>query len=315
MRRARSCLARAWSGVEGARASAAASTVPWTVHAVALSPGATAPQRLSLLLLAGVAMAAVLVVAGAWFSGRAITREVAAARLQSDFVATVSHEFRTPLTTLRQLTEMLARGRVSGDRRRQEFYDTLVAETARLNRLVEGLLQFGRTQAGAAGASPEAVDVAELAESVVSEFCREHPEAAARVTKSTAGTGTVVGDRVALARALWNLIDNAVKYSSAPTPVIVEAAVGDGEATIAVRDRGIGIPDDELPLVFDRFTRGQAARDRRLPGTGIGLTFVRDVAEAHGGSVSVQSSTGRGSTFTLTLPIEWPSTSGSGGTS
>jgi signal transduction histidine kinase len=280
-----------------------------------MSPGATAPQRLSWLLLAGVAMAAVVVVAGAYFSGRAITREVAAARLQSDFVATVSHEFRTPLTTLRQLTEMLARGRVSGDRRRQEFYDTLVAETARLNRLVEGLLQFGRAQAGAAGESPEAVDVAELVESVVSEFRREHPEAAQRVTMSIDGAGTVVGDRVALARALWNLIDNAVKYSSTPAPVVVETAAGDEQVAIAVRDRGIGIPEEELPLVFNRFTRGQAARDQRLPGTGIGLTFVRDVAETHGGSVSADSSTGRGSTFTLTLPIERPSTSGSGGKS
>src|SRR5207244_4926390 len=121
----------------------------------------------------GIAMMAVLVLAGGYFINRAILREVTVARLQSDFVAAVSHEFRTPLTTVRQLSEMLVRGRVSSDDRRQQFYETLLRESERLHRLVEGLLNFGRMEAGELRYRFEPVDPEPFVRDIVAEFQQE----------------------------------------------------------------------------------------------------------------------------------------------
>ena len=153
-------------------ARAAASTqLPWTVHTISrtnnLARGLSSQTK---LVLAGIVGMAVLAIAGGYLINRAILRELRVARLQSDFVAAVSHEFRTPLTTLRQLSEMLANGRVSSDDRRQQFYQTLLRESDRLHRLVEGLLNFGRMEAGQLRYRFEPVDPEEFLRVIVAEF-------------------------------------------------------------------------------------------------------------------------------------------------
>ena len=143
-----------------------------------VNPDHMAPSRagsllmllLGLLLLAGIVMMALLVFVVGYFIIRTLLRELTVARLQSDFVAAVSHEFRTPLTTVRQLSEMLVRGRVSSDERRQEFYGTLLRESDRLHKLVEGLLDFARFETGAPAYSFETIEAGEFVRRIVAEF-------------------------------------------------------------------------------------------------------------------------------------------------
>jgi signal transduction histidine kinase len=279
-------------------------SLPWTVHATLVRPAPAGLDRTAAFILGVVVMAAVLIVGVAYVIGRAIAREVAVANLQSDFVSAVSHEFRTPLTTMRQLSEMLASGRVSSDARRQEFYDTLLAESGRLHRLVEGLLNFGRMEAGATDYRLEPIDVGALVCEVVSEFQREVPDASAGVAATAAAAVPLVrADRAALSRVIWNLLDNAVKYSPATRIAQVEVDVAAGRVEVRVRDRGIGIPSHEQAAIFGKFVRGDAARRANIQGAGVGLAMVRRIVEAHGGEITVESVVGQGSTFTVAIPV------------
>jgi signal transduction histidine kinase len=278
-------------------------SLPWTVHAMRAAAPGHGLDRASIFGLSVVVLAAALIVGGAYVIGRAIARDVAVANLQSDFVSAVSHEFRTPLTTLRQLSELLASGRVSSDARRQEFYETLLAESGRLHRLVEGLLNFGRMEAGAAEYRLEEVDVAVLVRDVVAEFHREVPHAGNGVTVTAASAVPLVrADRPALSRVIWNLLDNAVKYSPDNRAVQVDVGVDAGRVELRVRDRGIGIPPHERAAIFGKFVRGDAARRTNIQGAGVGLAIVRRIVEAHGGEIRVESAVAEGSTFTVTLP-------------
>ena len=162
---------RAPSGRHAAVRPAAEGQLPWTLyverHATAGDAGVAARQR---FLVAGMAIMVLFLISGTYFIGRAIRREMEVSRMQSDFVSAVSHEFRSPLTSMRQLAEILALGRVPNEDRRQVYYETLVRETGRLQRLVEALLNFGRMEAGARQYHFEELDTATLVERVVAEF-------------------------------------------------------------------------------------------------------------------------------------------------
>jgi len=249
-------------------------------------------------------MMAVLLVAAGYFIHRAVLREVRVARLQSDFVASVSHEFRTPLTTVRQLSEMLVRGRVSSDERRQQFYETLLRESERLQRLVEGLLNFGRMEAGELHYQFESLDPKEFVGEVVSEFQREVDALGYRVELNGKGPlPSIRADRQSLARVFWNLLDNAVKYSPEHHTIWVELSDANGRVSVRVRDHGLGIPAAERAEIFRKFVRGAAARSASIRGTGVGLAIARQIVAAHGGGISVESEPGRGSVFTVLLPV------------
>jgi signal transduction histidine kinase len=280
--------------------------LPWTLLILSANPQADLNEFASRrrLLLTGLAMVAILVSAGSYIVARAFLRELAAARLQSDFVAAVSHEFRTPLASLRQLTENLADGRVTTEERRRTYYQAQARATDRLHRLVEGLLDFGRMEAGVLRYRLEALDAAELAQSVVGEFQQEVAAGGYRIETCTDGAQHKVNaDREALARALWNLLDNAVKYSPNCKTVQLEIKKEGELLAIAVRDGGLGIPADEQIKIFRKFFRGSAARTSGIKGTGIGLAMVNHILRAHGGEVGVESKPGVGSTFTLRLPL------------
>jgi signal transduction histidine kinase len=281
--------------------------LPWTVHAASADPAADLAQLAvrRRLLLAGLGLMAIVVLAGGYFIFRATTRELAVARLQSDFVAAVSHEFRTPLTSMRQIAELFARGRVPDEERRQKYSEILLRETERLHRLVENLLDFGRMEASAHEYRLELLDVAALVRAVVSDF-QEEVSARGYIVELNERTSasTVRGDPEALRRALWNLLDNAVKYSPECRTVWVEVSRQDKRLSIAVRDRGLGIPTEEQKEVFKKFVRGASSKAAGAKGTGLGLAMVDHIARAHRGKVLVQSEPGAGSTFTLLLPLE-----------
>jgi signal transduction histidine kinase len=243
-------------------------------------------------------------VAGSYFIARAVKQEMDLARLQSDFVSAVSHEFRTPLAAMRQLSELLAAGRVPHRERRQQYYESLAGESRRLQRLVENLLNFGRLQAGAQPYRLEPLDPRALVDQVVSEFRSQlsRPECQIDVS-GDAEPVRVMADPDAVALALHNLIDNAVKYGGAGRSIAVSCERQGERIALRVRDHGPGIPADERTRIFERFVRGTAASAANVSGTGIGLAMVQQVVVSHGGAVTVESTPGAGSTFTMWLPI------------
>jgi signal transduction histidine kinase len=296
-----------FEGVESQQAllTPADTQLPWTMHVIPANPGAVSAELASRrrLMVLGLVLVAVLVVVGSYFVSRAVTRELEVARLQSDFVSAVSHEFRSPLASLRQLSELLADGRVSGDDRRQQYYEALRRESERLHRLVEGLLDFGRMEAGAREYRFEELDPAALIQNVGQEFAQEVAERGYVLEFELDGSLPAIrADREALGRALWNLLDNAVKYSPECKTVWVEATQLDNRVAIRVRDQGLGISADEQPQIFNKFVRAASADDAGVKGTGLGLAMVQHIVTAHGGEVRVESQPGVGSTFTIVLP-------------
>ena len=285
----------------------AGTRLPWTLRVVDADPTSGSAQLAGRrrLLLGGMGLVALLVVAGSYFSARAMTRELETARLQSDFVAAVSHEFRTPLTSLRQFTDLLADGRRSSQEDRDQYYGALRRGTQRLTRLVENLLDFGRMDAGSHEFTLQALPAKDLVQRVVAEFQEEVRNRGYRVDVGWHGDEAVVqGDAAALERALWNLLDNALKYSPRCKTIWVTAEVEDGRLVISVRDQGIGIPTEEQRNVFRKFVRGSAATASAVKGTGLGLTLVQQIVQAHGGQVRLESQPGAGSTFSIVLPTQ-----------
>ena len=281
--------------------------LPWTVvvSSAGLEPATAQLASRRQMLFAGLALAVILVLTSAYVIVRTVSRELGVARLKSEFVSAVSHEFRTPLATLRQLTENLSDGRVTTQERRDAYYQAQTRATNRLDRLVERLLDFGRMEAGAFRYRPEPVDLGSLASSVVDEF--EHIAATSgheiRVTIEP-GLPQLNVDPEALGQVVWNLLDNAIKYSPGRPAVWVEVAREDAHVGIRVRDQGFGIPAQERKRLFRKFVRGSAAQAAEAKGTGIGLAMVDNIVRAHGGRVRVDSVPGEGSTFTVLLKME-----------
>jgi signal transduction histidine kinase len=263
--------------------------------------GMLARQRFLLLLTAVMVL---LLVAGSYFVGRVIRRELEVSRMQSEFVSTVSHEFRSPLTSIRQLSEILALGRLPSEERRQVYYDTLVRETTRLQRLVEALLNFGRMEAGVRQYRFEELDAGALVERVASEFEPQAAAAGRHIELDRAAEPCLIdADPEALSVAIRNLVDNALKYSPDCPTVRVQWGLENSRVAIRVRDSGIGIPASERKVIFRKFVRGSGAVAANAKGSGVGLAMVRHIVAAHGGAIHLDSELGRGSTFTILLPV------------
>jgi two-component system phosphate regulon sensor histidine kinase PhoR len=204
---------------------------------------------------------------------------------------------------MRQLSEILAFGRVASESRRQVYYETLVTEATRLQRLIESLLNFGRMEAGARQYHFEELDAAAVVHRVVAEFQPQLASAGRHIETHGAESGCAIeADPDALCVALRNLVDNALKYSPGERAVWVEWGRQNGHVAIQVRDNGPGIPDAEKKAIFRKFVRGSAAAAASVKGSGIGLAMVRHIVAAHGGEITVSSERGKGSTFTMLLP-------------
>jgi two-component system phosphate regulon sensor histidine kinase PhoR len=209
---------------------------------------------------------------------------------------------------MRHLTELLESGVVTNDERKQKFYGVLAHETRRLHRLVESLLNFGRMEAGKFQYRFEELDATAIVSETAAEFQREGNGRSCALSLALPEMQTLMirGDREALALALWNLMDNAVKYSPAGSTVGVELVREGSRAAIRVRDRGTGIPAAEQKEIFKKFVRGSASKAFSAKGAGIGLAMIKHIVDAHKGTVHVESRPGEGSTFTILLPAESP---------
>ena len=251
----------------------------------------------------GVLVAALLLlVGGTFFVWRVMRRELAVSRLQTEFVAAVSHEFRTPLTALRHVTDLLDDHDDDPAERRQ-FYGALSRNTLRLQRLVEGLLDFSRMESGRRPYDLREIDARQLVREVVEGFRHEAASSGATVAFESGDSPlTIRGDAASLSTALWNLLDNAVKYSAGRPDICVHVTRRAASVAIAVRDRGLGVPARERREIFERFVRGAGVASRGIKGTGLGLALVSHILSAHGGSIELDSEEGVGSTFTLVVP-------------
>jgi signal transduction histidine kinase len=202
------------------------------------------------------------------------------------------------------MTELLSTDAVLAEDRRRQYYGVMSRETERLHRLVEGLLAFGRMEARGSETHFETVDPVELAESAVAEF----QPGAHRVELTTNGvkprSTAIRANREALSRAIRNLLENAVKYSPNAPAVQVHLERKGDRLAIRVHDDGFGIPAAEQKRIFDKFVRGAASKALNVPGTGIGLAMTQQIVRAHGGEIQLESEPGRGTTFTIELPVE-----------
>lgn len=283
----------------------AESQLPWTLYVTsAVAPAAAGLSGTQRFLLLGILVMVLFLLLGTYFIARAIQREAETLRMQSAFVSAVSHEFRSPLTSMRQLSELLAFGRVPSEDRRQLYYDTLVRETSRLERLIESLLNFGRMEEGARRYRFEELDASALVRRVVAEFEPQIAPLGRRIEIQGEPERCIIdADPDAISVALRNLLDNALKYSPDQPAVWVEWGLRRERVAITVRDQGPGIAESEKKAIFRKFVRGSAAMATNAKGSGVGLAMVRYIVEAHGGDITVASELGKGSAFTMLLPV------------
>ncbi len=222
-------------------------------------------------------------------------------RLRRDLVANVSHELKTPISALRAHLENLLDGVERPD---PETLQVMLAQSERLGRLVDELLMLSRLESGDVPLERERVELAPLVAQVLSEI--EVARADRRVELDDAlpaDLPPVFADRERVHQVLFNLLDNAVRFTPTGGRVTVSASPNNGSVDVAVADTGPGIAAEHLPRVFERFYRIDASRSRDDGGTGIGLAIARSVVEAHGGRIWAESEPGSGSTFTFALPV------------
>jgi signal transduction histidine kinase/tetratricopeptide (TPR) repeat protein len=279
---------------------------PWTIEIHRSGAGTAERQfrlRRTIYILSLAAVIAALFFGG-FLAIRSTGKELRLAKLKSDFTATVSHEFRTPLMSIRYMAELLQRGRVRDDTRKQQYYETITGESEKLSRLVENLLDFSKIEAGVKEYRMEETDIAALAADVAGRF---RQQAAFKdftlETEIADGLPLIRADKDALARAVLNLLDNAVKYSGGNPRVTLRVWSTEDAVNFRVEDQGIGIGKSEQKKIFEKFYRSESALQSSVKGSGIGLPLVEHVVRAHGGTVLLESEPGKGTRVTIRLPF------------
>ena len=227
--------------------------------------------------------------------------------LRRDFVANASHELKTPVAAVRALAETLLTALPDDPEAGRRFAERIGREAERLEVLARDLLDLSRVERGTLDVEP--VDLVGLAKEVADGYTDLAEERRVRLHTELQPQLSLRGDRAQLGLLVSNLLDNALRHTPAKGTVCVRLEAAEGRAVIQVADTGEGIPAGELSRVFERFYRVDKARARQTGGTGLGLAIVRHVAEAHGGTVRVDSELGRGSSFTVSLPLAGPSAS------
>ena len=248
---------------------------------------------LSLLMIGGLALAY-----------RSVSKEMALAHLKSDFVSNVSHELRTPLALIRLYAETLELGRITTQEKKEEYYRIIRKESERLTALINNILDFSRIEAGRKEYDFRETDMAELVRNTLDAYRYQIEQQGFAFEQSIdASIPAVRVDREAIARALVNLVNNALKYSADEKFLGVKLYRANNSLKLEVVDRGIGITRREQSKIFEKFYRTGDPLVHNTKGSGLGLSLVRHITQAHGGEVEVESTPGKGSKFILSLPL------------
>lgn len=237
---------------------------------------------------------------------RDATREKAASRVMSEFVSHVSHELRTPLSSLKAYVEMLMTGEAEDEQTRKEYFGIIDAETDRMARLIDEILNISRIESGVVKVSREPVSLSLVVREVVDVMKPHAEKKQIRLSDDISPIAhEVLADRDMMKQCVLNLVSNAVKYTPDGGKVRVRLAVDESNrrAVVEVTDSGLGIPESDLPKMFQKFFRVKA-NSKIAKGTGLGLNLVKNIVETvHGGQVGVRSKVNEGSTFSIALPL------------
>jgi signal transduction histidine kinase len=242
---------------------------------------------------------------GAYLLLRDVRRDVRMAEMRSQFVSSVSHELKTPLTAIRMFAETLRLGRSKSQKVQEEYLDTIVSESQRLTRLLNNVLDFSKIEEGKRIYRPEPASLSEIVQTAARAI--EYPlsqqgfKLHVRVKEELP---EVRVDRDSIEQAILNLLHNAMKYSGASRDIDLRLQKKGSHALIQVIDRGVGIDPKEKERIFEKFYRIPSEENKRLPGTGLGLTLVSHIVKAHGGRIEIESVPGKGSTFFIYLALE-----------
>jgi signal transduction histidine kinase len=264
---------------------------PWSIQ--------PAFYLLALLLILGITLF------GAYLLWRDVRREVQMAEMRSQFVSSVSHELKTPLTAIRMFAETLRLGRSKDVKTQNEYLDTIVNESQRLTRLLNNVLDFSKIEQGKRLYRPESASLYEIVESAARAMEYPLSQQGFELDVQTAGgLPDVHVDRDAMEQALLNLLHNAMKYSGESKEIGLHLKRKDSQALIQVIDKGIGIDPQEKKRIFEKFYRIPSPENERIVGTGLGLALVSHIVEAHGGHLELESESNKGSIFSIYLPLE-----------
>jgi signal transduction histidine kinase len=269
-----------------------------------------APQALpgysaNAMLYAALALVLCVTLFGGYLLWRDVRRELAVAQMRSQFVSSVTHELKTPLTAIRMFAETL-RLRGSADQRMHgEYLDTIIHESERLSRLVDNVLDFSKIERGRKVYNFEPVALEAVMEAAAQTMQYPLAQSGFRLAvQADAGVPAVRADKDALEQAVLNLLTNAMKYSGAAREIALRLHRDNGHAVIQVEDHGVGIAPEDQTRIFEQFYRASSPENQSVPGAGLGLTVVEHIARAHGGEVAVRSTPGEGSTFSIRIPVE-----------
>jgi signal transduction histidine kinase len=272
---------------------------------IAVAPAAADVRSRSrgFFYLSALVLVVSVTVFSAYLLNRDVRREARLAALRSQFVSSVSHELKTPISTIRACAELLNMGRVEGQRATSEYLKNIIGESERLSRLVDGVLDFSKIEQGSRSYrfSPVALD--EIVRSAVQALAYPLAQGGFELHLAVDCAPPVKGDRAALEQAVTNLLTNAMKYSGDHREIGVSVNRQREQAVIRVQDHGVGIAPEEQRRIFERFYRAPAQDAGNVPGAGLGLTLVDHVVRAHGGRVMVESQPGQGSVFSILLPV------------
>jgi signal transduction histidine kinase len=245
-----------------------------------------------------------LIIGGLVLTRHIVSKEMALARLKSDFVSNVSHELRTPLALIRLYAETLELGRITTPEKKQEYYRIVRKESERLTALINNILDFSRIEAGHKEYEFRETDIADLVRNTLDSYRYQIEQQGFTFEEHIDNNvPTIYVDREAIARALVNLVNNALKYSADDKFLGVNLYPANGVVKLEVADRGIGITRREQTKIFEKFYRTGDPLVHNTKGSGLGLSLVRHITEAHGGDIAVESTPGKGSKFILSLPL------------
>lgn len=235
---------------------------------------------------------------------QSLDRQAAYERSRNELIANISHDLRTPITSIRGYVEGLQDGIVRDEEKFNRYLAVIKGKTEQLDRMIDDLFQFAQLESGRLAMDRRKTDSRELLEAIVSPFEMEFHDGSVRLAVSRPfPSKSVKVDAGRIAQVFENIIENAKKYAGPCSQITISASDEDDWIRIVVRDNGIGISEEDIPYLFERFYRGEKSRSRAFGGAGLGLAICKQIVEDHGGRIGVQSKPGAGSAFYFTLPV------------